>query len=114
MEAILLGNETQPEIYPLNGIQLPSQNISDPVILIDAPVVPIPQNSSIFVNSTYYVHSQTIPSDIWEVYHNLKKHPSIHIEDSIGNVIITEIIHVDNNHARIVFEGDYTGNAYCS
>ena len=114
MEAILLGNESQPETYPINGIQIPNQISSDPVVLIDAPVVPVSQNSSIFVNNTYYVHAQSIPSNIWEVYHNLRKHPSIHIEDISGNEVIAEIVHVDNNHARILFEGNWTGNAYCS
>jgi len=115
MGAISLGSNNQPILFPSGTIQLPNRNVSDPIVLIDAPTVPISQNSSIFVpSSSGYVHSQTVPSSSWEVYHNLGKHPSIHIEDLSGNVIITEIIHLDNNHARILFGGNYTGNAYCS
>lgn len=60
MEAILLGNETLLTVQPVNAIPFPNQNISDPIVLIDAPVVPVSQNSSIFVNNSYYVHTQSI------------------------------------------------------
>ena len=78
------------------------------------PSVPNPNNNTIFAVDKNYVHTQAVAAATWNVYHNLGKHPSIHIEDIGGSVVIAEIIHVDNNHAQILFGSNRAGFAYCN
>ncbi len=59
-----------------------------------------------------YEHNQLIPADTWIVDHNLGKRPSVFIEDSGGNDLIADIIHVNVNQLQIVFASETGGKAY--
>ena len=62
-----------------------------------------------------YTHTQSVAAQVWNISHNLGKRPSIHIEDSSGNVMIPQIIHDDDNNARAIFgNATYSGTAYCN
>jgi len=98
-----------------DAIQIPDQIPAGEQVLIDpieltAPVV----FPTVIRGDKYYVHTQTVASDVWVITHNLQKHPAIHIEDSTGQEIIAEIVHVTNNIARVYFGGLYVGTAHCN
>lgn len=61
----------------------------------------------------YYVHNQALLSGVWNVQHDLGKHPSVHAEDAVGNTIYGTIRHVDDNSLTITFTVRATGTAYC-
>jgi hypothetical protein len=98
-----------------NPIDLPTQLPSDPIVLTDGQQLPSDsEGSTIYEGDKYYLHTQSVSASTWEVYHNLGKHPTIHIEDGSGNIIITDIQHIDGNHAHIIFGKSYTGTAHCN
>ena len=116
-------------------IELPDVLPQDEIILTeddDAIVIPdsIPAGQEVLTEGTilssptitptvttgdkYYLHTQSIASDVWSIYHNLQKRPAIHIEDGTGQEIFTQIIHVTNNLARAYFGKPYIGTAHCN
>lgn len=98
-----------------NPIDLPTQLPNDPIVLTDGQQLPTDsQGTPVYYGDKYYLHTQTISASTWEIYHNLGKHPSIHIEDGSGNEIITNILHIDDNHAQVIFGKNYTGTAHCN
>lgn len=63
----------------------------------------------------HYVHTQGIASNTWTITHNLDKRPSIHFEDSSGNVMYPQVQHINNNQAVATFgNATYSGTAYCN
>lgn len=58
-----------------------------------------------------YRHTQTNPSRVWEVYHNLDKYPSVSIYDSNGDPCIAEVRPIDKNVLVINFSAPFTGYA---
>ncbi len=83
-------------------------------ILITAPVGVPSTSPSVVSGDKYYVHIQAIASDVWSIYHNMQKNPSVHIENSLGQQVIAEIVYVTNNLTRVYFGKPYTGIAYCN
>lgn len=59
-----------------------------------------------------YIHSQQVPSSVWNVSHNLGKRPSITIVDSSESVVYGDIQYIDNNNLTITFSGAFSGKAY--
>jgi hypothetical protein len=64
--------------------------------------------------SQSYTHTQGMASATWTVTHNLGRHPAIHIEDSVGNVVHGSIQHVSDSQAIVTFASVVTGTAVCS
>jgi hypothetical protein len=59
-----------------------------------------------------YVHTQTSPSALWTVIHNLGKNPSVEVVDSGGSEIVPDV-HYDNiNQVSISFGSATSGKAY--
>ena len=58
------------------------------------------------------VFEQAIPSNIWEIQHNLNKYPSVSIVDSAGSIVIGDVLYVDENFITITFSGGFSGKAY--
>lgn len=108
-----------PQLLPVESvvqeketIAIPAKIPSDPLVLLES--VPLPSAGKLVTGDKYYIHLQSTPSTMWEVYHNLGKRPAIFIEDSTGKQIITEIVHVTDNVANIFFGKPYRGIAYCN
>lgn len=65
-------------------------------------------------NGGNFTHDQMIPSDTWNVVHNLGYKPNVLIEDSAGTIVHGEIDYVDNNNLTLRFSAAFAGKAYCS
>ena len=59
-----------------------------------------------------YVHSQGVPSSVWNVSHNLGKKPSVMVVDSTDTVVYGDIEYTDNNNVTLTFSGAFSGKAY--
>lgn len=59
-----------------------------------------------------YVFNQRVPSETWNIAHNMNKFPSVSIVDSGGNVVIGNIDYVDRNNVQLTFSGAFSGSAY--
>lgn len=59
-----------------------------------------------------YTHNQSISSDTWVVNHNLKKYPSVLVQDSAGSTVIGEITYNDENTITLTFSGAFSGKAH--
>lgn len=62
----------------------------------------------------HYTHTQAVPSDTWEICHNLGKYCSVTIVDSAGTVVIGQIDYTDTNNCVVRFNGAFSGKAYCN
>lgn len=60
----------------------------------------------------HYTFIQRVPSDVWEVKHNLNKYPSVSIVDSANTEIIGDVDYIDLNNCRLTFVGAFSGKAY--
>lgn len=63
-------------------------------------------------DSSQYVHTQQVASNIWVVEHNLGKYPSVTIVDSAGREVTGSVEHVSVNKVIIRFENAFSGMAY--
>lgn len=64
------------------------------------------------VGDLTYVHTQTSPSILWTVVHNLGKNPSVEVVDSGGSEVLPDV-HYDNvNQVSISFGSATSGKAY--
>ena len=61
-----------------------------------------------------YVHTQATLSSSWTISHSLNRHPAIHVEDSVGNIVYGSIQHVSNDEAVVSFANAFTGTAVCT
>lgn len=60
-----------------------------------------------------FVYTQTVPSAVWEVTHNLDKYPSVTIVDTAGTTIVpNEINYNSGNRLTIHFLAQFCGKAY--
>ena len=56
--------------------------------------------------------SQTSPSALWEIQHQLNKFPSVMVVDSAGSVVVGDITYIDTNNITISFQSAFAGKAY--
>lgn len=61
---------------------------------------------------SYFVYTQSTPSDIWEVQHNLGKKPAITVADSAGTIVVGQYVYLDDNNVILMFTGAFSGKAY--
>lgn len=60
----------------------------------------------------FYLHDQSVASDIWNISHGLNKYPSVTSTDSLNNQVIGEVLYNDLNSLTITFSGAFSGKAY--
>jgi hypothetical protein len=56
-----------------------------------------------------YVHTQSTPSDLWTVNHNLGYRPVIEVLSDGGLVVEASVAHISNNQSQISFNTVQTG-----
>ena len=62
----------------------------------------------------YFIHNQQIPSMVWNIQHNLGKHPEVTTEDAGGVVIYGTVHYTNDNNLTITFVFAITGRANCT
>lgn len=67
---------------------------------------------SVGVSDAYYTHTQTVPSALWTITHNLGKKPSVSVVDSAENIVIGNVTYVSDNALTVSFTGGFAGKAY--
>lgn len=55
---------------------------------------------------------QNSPSSVWNINHNMGKHPSVTIVDSGGSQVIGDLVYVDSNNLTLSFSAAFSGKAY--
>lgn len=55
---------------------------------------------------------QEVPSNKWEITHNLNSYPVVTTMDSLGNLILGETVYLDNNSLVVTFSEIVSGKAY--
>lgn len=60
----------------------------------------------------YYVHTQTVPDDVWVVTHNMGRHPSVSVVDSGDTMVIPDVHYIDDNNLQVLFGTATSGKAY--
>lgn len=60
----------------------------------------------------HYVHEQIQSAKVWDIMHGLKKYPSVTVVDSAGTVVVGEVIYINTNEIRLVFNAAFSGKAY--
>lgn len=63
---------------------------------------------------SFYVHHQSVLSTLWDVQHNLGRHPSVSVEDGGGSTIYGTIKYVDDSRLTVGFKAPATGRANCT
>ena len=62
----------------------------------------------------YYEETIKIPSKVWEVVHNLNKHPSVTIINNDKQVVIGDVRYINNNELTISFSAEFSGKVICN
>lgn len=58
-----------------------------------------------------FVFNQAIPSDTWNITHNLGKRPSVVVIDSAGSSVEGLVTYTDDNNIILTFSAEFTGDA---
>lgn len=66
------------------------------------------------VATTGYVHTQTIPTAVWNVTHNLGKFPSVDVVDSGNSVVVADVHHIDTSSLTVTFGSATSGRVFCN
>lgn len=59
-----------------------------------------------------FVYTQSVPSDIWEIEHNLNKFPSVSVVNINNVTMYGEVIYIDKDNLQIEFSAGFSGKAY--
>lgn len=70
------------------------------------------QKSALLSFKENFVHVQLLAAAVWNITHNLGKHPAVTVVDSAGTVVVGEIKYLDLNSIRITFTAEFSGKAY--
>ena len=65
-----------------------------------------------YVDNRHYTHKQLSAATVWNIQHNLNKHPSVTVIDSAGTKVYGDIEYIDNNNVRVTFTSAFAGRAY--
>jgi len=79
-----------------------SQTITNQV---DFEVVNIPTDAN-------FIFTQSIPSAIWTITHNLDKFPSVSVVDTANQLMYGDTEYIDKNKLTITFSATFSGKAY--
>lgn len=61
-----------------------------------------------------YTHTQSTPSAVWTVAHNLSRRPSVAVTDHLGNLLAADVLYVDADIVQITHGAPYIGYAHCN
>lgn len=62
-----------------------------------------------------YVHTQVLPSTVWDIAHGMGFRPAgIHVVDAENNIYYPEVTYLDNNTVRLSLPESILGTAYLS
>lgn len=61
-----------------------------------------------------YRHVQGSSSADWHVVHNLDKRVSVTVVDSGGTKVEGDVIYLNDNEVRILFNAPFSGEAFCN
>lgn len=62
---------------------------------------------------TTYIHTQSLPSTVWTVTHNLGYIPSaVSVIDSSNRLVLSDVEHININSLIITFAAGFSGVAY--
>lgn len=64
------------------------------------------------ISDRTYIYTQTTPSAVWFIPHNMNKYPAVTVKDSEGNIVIGELEYTDINNVKITFSFAIGGTAY--
>lgn len=59
-----------------------------------------------------YIFTQSVPSVLWNVQHNLGKFPSVTVVNINNVAMYGEILYIDQNNLQIEFSAGFSGKAY--
>jgi hypothetical protein len=59
-----------------------------------------------------YVHNQIAAADVWNIPHNMGKHPAVTIVDSADTTVIGDVVYLDLNNLTVSFTAPFGGKAY--
>lgn len=68
--------------------------------------------NTVTLTSKTFIFEQGIASNIWQINHNLNKHPSVTIVDTAGTVFTAQVEYNDNNNCTVYINGSTKGTAY--
>lgn len=60
----------------------------------------------------HYEHTQSTPSAVWTIIHNLGKRPAVTVIDSGGNEWQSAVEHISVNQCVVRFTYPFSGSAY--
>ena len=60
----------------------------------------------------FYVHTQSLPSSVWTINHNLNGQPTAVVLDSSGAQYEGTFSYPSNNQMTITFSAGFSGTAY--
>jgi len=61
---------------------------------------------------TTYTFTQSGPSALWTITHNLNRFPSVEVTDSTGRIVEGDERYVDANTLTVAFSAPFSGEAY--
>jgi hypothetical protein len=61
-----------------------------------------------------YTHNQMVPSNLWEITHNLNFYPNITVFDSAGTMVEGSETHINATTLTIAFSASISGKAHLS
>jgi len=59
-----------------------------------------------------YIYNQTIPADIWEINHPLKKNPSVTVVNNLGLTVEGQVSYETINSLKVSFTSAFAGVAF--
>ncbi len=101
------------EDYSIEFTLEPQQEIPVELTLGEQTLIDADLSLGVIVEDKHFVFEQEIPSDTWQITHNLEKRPSVTVVDSAGNMQMPdEVTYNDDNTITIKFVGSFAGKAF--
>ena len=108
MECVELKNALTAQLYNNTNLSANVKNQTELFSHIERGT----HTSSKIEGDKFFQFNQNVPSDQWQVVHNLKKYPSVFVVDSAETVVIGEITYISENELIITFNAPFSGKAY--
>lgn len=86
----------------------------DAVLDFVIPQGPVGPQGPAGLDTGFYRHNQSAPSDTWLVAHNLGYFPSVSVQDSAGTNVFGDVVYLDQDHLTITFRSPFGGYANLS
>ena len=76
----------------------------------------VPATISVASGSSYrHIHTQTVASDTWIVYHNLGSKPGgVSVVSNADEVVYGDVVYVSDDQLTVRFTSPFTGKVYIS